>query len=950
MNPPTGTVTFLLTDIEGSTKLWQSEPAAMRVALARHDEILRNAIEANEGFVFKTMGDAFFAAFASPMCAVAAMETAQRALADEAWPPETPIRVRMALHSGVAEFRGGDYFGQTLNRAARVLSAGHGGQSLATQAVRELIRDEMPSGAALWDLGDHRLKDLGQPERLLQINFPGLPTKFPELRSLSSAGARNNLPLQMTTFIGRERQIAEIEELLSKSRLLTLLGTGGCGKSRLALQVAASTSGDYPDGVWLAELGPLSDPAQVAPTVGGIFGLREEAGRPMEQTIGDHLAARNLLLILDNCEHLLGSCASLAHTILNLCSQTTVLTTSREPLGIAGERTYRVPSLTLPEDSTLVEDLASCEAVRLFTERTELHQAQFALSSANVHAVASICRRLDGIPLAVELAAARMRFMSAEEIDAKLDHRFGLLTGGSRSALPRQQTLRALIDWSYELLSREERSMLQRLSVFAGGWTLDAAEAVCAGDDLAPWQVLDLLSGLVDKSLVSTEEWDGRTRYKLLETVRQYGRDRLEESGEVDAVRQRHSDAYLKFAKEAEGRLHASDQLFWIVRLEKEHENLRTCWEWMVHRGDSDDAMRLCVALFPWWQMGYLVEGREWSVRSLEMAGAAGDPLLKARSLHVAGYLSWKQGDYSGAFDHFKGSDALAVQVGDELCLHDAHLGYAMAYFGVDDYAQSKREILKCLEIESRLEEAATGRADQILGILLRIEGDMPGALAALKKSIEIYRRRGDRIGMSFPLYDHALALYYNGDFAPSVESHLESLAIRRETGERWGLAESLYGLGLVTSALGRAEEARRYFNESLGVAKDIADRGRRALCLIGVAYLDLAEGRVGDAEVGARESLQLFRDLSDRWGIAKSFDVLALLKSVQGEDVAAAELWGAADQIRVEISSPLPPSERAMKDQRMVSTRSRMGVEAFAEALVRGGALPMDDLFSSLN
>ena len=523
--PPTGTVTFLFTDIQGSTSLWESDPDAVRPALARHDQIVRQAITQHSGYVFKTVGDAFCAAFPTAPEALQAAHMAQLALTDETWQTETALRVRMALHMGNAEERDGDYFGPPLNRVARLMAAGHGGQTLLSAATQELTRDALPSSASLLDLGPHRLKDLGRPETVFQLLHPSLPAEFPPLSSLDNPSLPNNLPQQVTSFIGREAQVAQVKALLTKTRLLTLTGAGGSGKSRLSLQVAADPLDGEGDGVWLVELAGLSDPALVPQAVTGVLGVQEAAGKTVQQALVDWLKPKRLLLILDNCEHLVAACATLAADLLRNCPNIHILASSREPLAVAGEQTYRVPSLSLPDpkQAQTVEGLSQYEAVRLFIERAQAVQPSFSVTDASASAVAQVCFHLDGIPLAIELAAARVRSLSAEEINARLDNRFRLLTGGLRVALPRQQTLRALIDWSYDLLTETEKSLLRRLSVFAGGWTLEAAEVVCAGEPVEDFEVLDLLTALVDKSLVVAEPAGDGTRYRLLETIRQYG-------------------------------------------------------------------------------------------------------------------------------------------------------------------------------------------------------------------------------------------------------------------------------------------------------------------------------------------------------------------------------------------------------------------------------------------
>lgn len=443
---PAGTVTFLFTDIEGSTKLWEAHPETMRATMGRHDALMREAIGASNGYVFKTIGDAFCAAFATATEALEAVLAAQLAVHAEVWPDETPIRVRMALHTGAVESRDDDYFGPPVNRVARLLSTVHGGQAVLSQTTYDLVRDYLPDQVALKDLGSHQLKDLARQEQVFQLLHPHLTAEFPPLLSL--ANQLNNLPQQLTSFIGREEETATLESLLAKSRLVTLTGSGGTGKTRLSLQVAANVLERFPDGAWLVELAPMNDPAFVAAAVTGVLGLKEQPGIPAVQTLVEHLKSKRLLLVLDNCEHLLDACAKLVDDILRQCPGVQILVTSREALGISGETIYRVPSLSLPDPKQpqTPESLSHFEAVRLFIDRATQVQTTFTVTNQNAPALASICQRLDGIPLAIELAAARVRSLSLEAINDKLDQRFRLLTGGSRTALPRQQTLRSLID------------------------------------------------------------------------------------------------------------------------------------------------------------------------------------------------------------------------------------------------------------------------------------------------------------------------------------------------------------------------------------------------------------------------------------------------------------------------------------------------------------------------
>jgi predicted ATPase/class 3 adenylate cyclase len=620
-NLPSGTVTFLFTDIEGSTKLAQEHRNTWEALRARHHAILRSVIEANHGYVFQIIGDAFCAAFHTVGEALDASLAAQRGLLAETW-GEASIKVRMGINTGAAQAGSnadgsGGYTGySTMARTQRVMSTAYGGQILLSNTSAELLLGELPTGVSLRDMKEHRLKGLLNPEHLWQAVATGLSQDFPALQTLNSIP--NNLPLQLTSFIGREKEIAEIKRLVKHNRLVTLTGSGGVGKTRHSLQVAAEILDAFPDGAWLVELASISSPELVPQTLTSVLGVHEDQARPLVTALQDHLQAKTILLLLDNCEHLLEACAQLADGLLHACPHLKILVSSREALGMAGEVSFHVPSLSLPDTQHLpsLERLTQYDSVRLFIERAVAVKSDFVVANHNAPAVAQICSRLDGIPLAIELAAARLRGLSAEQISERLDDRFRLLTGGSRTALPRQQTLRAMIEWSYDLLSEAERVLLRRLAVFVGDWSLEAAEVVCAepessaGSTLPPTQVglaplgqaiatpevMDLLLRLVDKSLIVPQEQGGQARYHMLETIRQFAHDKLLESGEVTWLRLRHLEFFLKFAEQAEARLHSAEPLVWLHQLGAEYENLQVALGWAHTAASTQPALRMSSA------------------------------------------------------------------------------------------------------------------------------------------------------------------------------------------------------------------------------------------------------------------------------------------------------------------------------------------------------------------
>jgi predicted ATPase/class 3 adenylate cyclase len=813
---PTGTVTFLMTDIEGSTRLWEARPAEMSVALRRHDEIVTAAVEVHSGAIIRTKGegDSAFAVFSSPADAAAAALTMQRSLHGEPWPEGVAIRVRAALHTGGGELREGDYYGPEVNRCARLRAIAHGGQTIFSESQANLARDSLPDGALLRDLGEHRLKDLERPERVFQLCHPSLPEEFPPLASLSVL--RHNLPVQLTSFIGREEEMAQVRAHLASTRSMTLTGTGGCGKTRLALQVAADVLAGYPDGAWLVELASISDPGLVPAALAHVLGVRPQAGRDPTEALADHLRDRAALIVLDNCEQVVSACAGLAGHLLRACPGVRILATSRERLGIDGELVWRVPSLELPQIDPLpsLEALRRYESVSLFVERARLHKPGFPLRSGNALRVAEICRRLDGIPLAIELAAARVKVLTVEQIAERLDDRFRLLTGGSRTALERHQTLRTAVDWSYDLLSERERRLFERLSVFAGGFTLAAAEAVTSGEGIRPADVLELLSDLVDKSLAAAEERDGETRYHLLETMRQYAEEKLASSDERDALRDRHAGWCVTLAEGAEPELTGPEQVPWLERLELEHANLRAALAWSVSRRNADMSLRLAGALWRFWlEHGHLDEGRRLAEQALSLGG---DDSCRAKGLRATGALAMWQSDLVAARAHHEEGFDLARRLGDERGVASSlsHLG--IVAWRSADLAGAERLLQESLALRRELgDREGVGYSLGNLGLVAQARGDFAAARRFLEESLAIDRERGHRLGAAGSLTYLGELARAEGDLDRAEALHREGLTLQRELGQKETLPLSLEGLAAVAAARGQPERAARLFGAS---------------------------------------------------------------------------------------------------------------------------------------
>ncbi len=929
---PSGTVTFLFTDIEGSTRLLQSLGDGYAEVLADHRRLLREAFEQVGGHEVDTEGDAFFVAFARARDSIAAAIAAQRALAAHSWPAGQELRVRIGIHTGEPTVTAEGYVGEDVHRGARICSAAHGGQVLVSQTTRDLLGEKV-EGAALRDLGEHRLKDLTQPQHLFQLLISDLPGDFPAPKTLDAV--RNNLPVELTSFVGREREISDVERLLSAARLLTLTGVGGAGKTRLSQQVAARLVEAFQDGVWLVALAPLADAALVPQAVAAALGLREDPPRPLVETLADHLAGRSLLLLLDNCEHLVEACAQLAESLLQAAPNVRILATSREPLGIAGETVWSVPPLSLPsEDQEASSDaLSRSEAVRLFVDRATAVQPDFDLNAKNGLAVAELCRRLDGMPLALELAAARAATLPAQQIAERLDDRFRLLTGGSRSALQRHQTLRATIDWSYQLLEQPERICLRRLSVFAGAFTLEAAEAVCADDDIDSGDVLDLVARLVLKSLLVAESRGDQARYRLLETIREYAEERLAEAEEAEQVCVLHRQFLLDLAESAPTWSGAGEEV-WLQQLEADHDNLRAALEWGVRGTKLEEAhLRLVASAWRFWEVcGYRTEGRGW-LEPAVAASANAAPPLRAKLFMGAGAMAGWLSDFPEAVRYHKQSLAIYRELGDE-----ANVGLSLSYLGVPAGAQGDyREATRLFE-ESLLHSRAAGDKALIacqlvdLANLALVERDLHRARAMEEEGIALAREAGSKWILAFGLETLARTAAKQGDYEVARTAIDEGIAVSEEMADPVTLADVLYAAGDLAYLEGDLESAGARYDEAIALRREGGARQKLARELLSRALVALRRGELERAAVLPREAIELAREVGDKGCVVLCLAGLGAVAAAKGKPERAARLLGAAETLGDSIGGLLHPVDEGEYEEWVSSVCTELGEERLAE------------------
>jgi predicted ATPase/class 3 adenylate cyclase/DNA-binding CsgD family transcriptional regulator len=947
---PTGTVTLLFTDIEGSTLLLQQLGEHYANVLSEYRDLLRTVFCEHHGHEVDTQGDGFFVVFVRTREAIQATVAAQRALSTHSWPEDVVVRVRMGLHTGEPSLVGEGYVGLDVHYAARIMQAAHGGQVLLSQTTHDLVEHDLPFGVSLRDLGKHRLKDLQRPAHLYQLVIVGLPADFPPLRTLDSRP--NNLPVQLTPLIGREKEGAAILNLLQREdvRLVTLTGPGGTGKTRLGLQVAAELSDLFADGVYFVNLAPLSDPDFVVPTVAQTLDIKEIAGKPLLDLLKAYLRDKHILLLLDNFEQV-ASAAVLVTDLLAACPHLKVIATSRAVLHVRGEQEFPVPPLAVPDPKRLPDlvTVSQYEAVELFLSRAQAVEPEFHLNKTNAPAIAEICVCLDGLPLAIELAAARSKLLPPQALLARLSQRLAVLTSGPHDAPARQQTLRNTIAWSYNLLEAQEQRLFRRLSVFVGGCTLEAIEAIYTAleTSTSTMSTLDCVAALIDKSMLQQTEQEGeQPRLVMLETIREYGLEALQTSGEMEGTRRAQAVYYLRLAEEAEPELKGPQQAKWLERLEREHENLRAAMLWLLEQAGDEEAtqrkemaLRLGVALRRFWMIhGHIREGRSFLEQTL--AGSEGVTVsLRAMALSAAAGFAFVQSDYDRAEELCQESLVLYRELGNTR-------GIAYSLYQLGELA---RTIDNPITARMRTEEA-----------------------------LALWREVGDKDGIAWSLYNLGVVVSDQGEYARACALVEESLAMHRASGNKRGIARSLFRLAWVLLvSQGDPATARSLLEESLALTQEVGDKEGMAQCLSLSGRLALSQGDTTAGYSLLQESMRLFREIGGQWGIAESLAMLAQVKASQGdlaaartlyeesltlagernykdllpsclEDLAAvvaaqgdpvwaARLWGAAETLREVMGTPIFPVYRADYERLVAAARTQLGEQAFAAVWAEG-------------
>jgi len=941
---PTGTLTFLFTDIEGSTRLLHELAAQFGPTLERHQALIREAVETHHGLEVHTEGDSFFCVFNTAGEGLAAAVDIQRNMAAETWIDDHQVKVRIGVLTGVAVLGGDDYVGIDVHRAARISETGHGGQILVSASTRVLGEAGIPDGVTFLDLGEFHLRDLDQPEHLFQLAIQGLESNFPPLRKLDVGPT--NLPRAPSSFVGRDRERQTVEKLLGESRLVTITGVAGAGKSRLALEVAAGSLETYRDGVWLTGLSSARSDALVAQAVAHAIGLQESASRSAIDVLIDYLGDSNCLIVLDNCEHVIDGVRRLASELLAAASNLRILATSRQVLEIAGETRYPCPPLGIPDESaSALAGVLDFDSVALFDTRAKEVDPAFAIDEENAGVIAAICRRLDGMPLAIELAAAIVRILTPQEILDRLDQRFDLLTGGPRTAPSHQQTLLAALDSTFELLDEQRQEFAARIGVFVGSFDAAAAEAVASGGDIPRSAVIDGLSALVDRSLITSHQAGSELRLTVLESVRQYLLAKLEARGQLEERRLAHAEYFEELATAAAKGLRGPDQDTWSGRIEADIGNIRHAITFTAAEGDNA-ALRLANGTFLYWlRRGDWSDGLHWTRVALDNT-PTDDSALRARMLSSAGFFASDLGEAERGIADLEEGLAMARRVDD---LHAQ--GYCASFLGAElsrrdmDLDRGLALLAEAQDIYKQLEQPyGEAWVERYLGLSHQERGDLDEAIRLQSRSLETFREAGDAWNVRRTQALLAEAMHTIGDLPKSRELYEESL--RGPSGVRFKvvIAAALKGLGKVSLAEGRLDEASDHLVEAFKELQEIGDVAGSAETKGHLAMIELSRGNWATAEKSLIESLCTFREMNDQGGVAWSLERLAAAAAAQGSFEKAAQLLGAGAGIRDRAGSRRAAVDQPDFDRLIALTEEQLGDQAAAAQAEAGAALDFEE------
>ncbi|MBS1519077.1 MAG: tetratricopeptide repeat protein [Bacteroidetes bacterium] len=962
INIPTGIVTFLFTDIEGSLRLSQEYPDKIHFALEKHNSILQNAIDFNNGLVFQITGDAFCSAFENADDAVKAAVDIQLNIVNERW-DDAEIKIRIGIHSGKAEWNGKGFMGYiTLARTARVMSAAYGGQILISNDSYSLLdmpvrfedskisnnKIDNPETLSLGnekeiefrDLGERRLKDVYLPIRLYQVTFPGLREVFPPLNSLDARP--NNLPVQLTSFIGREKEMKNLKDYLKLNRLVTLTSAGGSGKTRLALQTAADVIDNYENGVWFIDLAAVNDPLLLTATINEALCIKEESKITAAETLADFLKEKEILLVLDNCEQIIHACAELTERLLSLCPKLKIIATSRESLNCRGEKSYRIPPLTMPDPDlcNTPEELAKYESVRLFIERALAVNPVFRVNNENASVLAEVCSQLDGIPLAIELAAARIKILTVEKIFERLDDRFRLLTGGKRTALPRQQTLRALIDWSYDLLTEEEKIFWSRLSVFSGGWTLEAAEDVCSDEMISKNEILDLLGNLTEKSVILYDE--SKNRYMMLESIKQYGVEKLTDR---NGMFLRHLNYFLEVSEKSEPELRSKNAKFRLTIIAADQNNFTSAIDWSVENGITDKGAIIAATLGEFWSSaGLYSTGIRLINRILQSSDTLAKP-LKRKLLYWIGVFKWSQGDYEQAKKYSEESLAISKGIGDKKGIDVALKSLSSIAYYQSDYEQACKYSEESLSISKEIgDKRGIAVSMNSLGNTFYYKGDYEQAKKYYKESLAFSKEAGDNKVIAVSLNNLAYIANHLGDYELARIYSEESRIYSKEIGDKNVIAVSLTNLGITASNQGDHDLAKKYYEESLAIRKEIGDKRGIAISMNSLGNVLYSQKDYEQAKKYYKESLIIYKAIGDKNGIADCMNNLGYVLSNQEDYVVAVKLFSASEKIRESTVSAFDKKDRTKKNETIAKLIKQLSEEEFSKFMEEGRNLTIEE------